>query len=260
MKRTILITSLMITAALFFSCAASRITVDEAYNALRPVKQLELPEQVEDNLVIMIDNVANEGTSYKNYLELYVNDKLVEPNWLVTNVQDTWEYRLKVRPGYYKIGAKYFAYVGWGEDDYEIVSDELIRVRHDQRTIVHTEIAKKPNGEPVNKTMYFKTKTENLAGVPVTTKGAVSTSSSTSAKVSPDLQILMQINTTPEHAKIIIDDTVVGESPLKYAVDRNTDHVIQASAPGYVTRTKFFNKDEFTDKKSIYVILNLEKE
>lgn len=259
MKRTILITSLMITAALFFSCAASRITVDEAYNALRPVKQLELPEQVEDNLVIVIENVADEGTSYKNFVELYVNDKLVEPNWLVTNVQDTWEYRLKVRPGYYKINAKYFAYIGWGEDDYEIVSDELVLVRHDQRTVVSTEIVKKPNGEPVNNTMYFKTKTENLDGVPASS-GTVNMDAAASTAVSPASQIDMQINTSPEHAKIIIDDTVVGESPLKYAVDRNSDHIIQASAPGYKTRTRFFNKDEFADKKSIYVILNLEKE
>ena len=39
-------------------CASSKITVDEAYRNLKPVKQLELPDQVEDNLVIVLENVA----------------------------------------------------------------------------------------------------------------------------------------------------------------------------------------------------------
>ena len=143
-------------------CAGGKVTVDQAYRVLKPVKQLELPRQVAENLVIIIDNVADETSSYKNHVDLYVNDKLVLPNWAVSNVERTFTYRLKLKPGYYKVRADYFAYVGWGEEKYPILAEDLVRVTHDKKTILRCKIAKQPNGEPVNKKMFFKVETEPL--------------------------------------------------------------------------------------------------
>ncbi|MBN1997870.1 hypothetical protein JW935_09985 [candidate division KSB1 bacterium] len=160
MKIRILI--VFVAALYIMGCAAGHLTVDEAYDILRPVKPLELPEQTTENFIIKIGNVADEGSSYKNRIDLYVNGKRVDPNWLVSNVQDEFVYRMKVRPGYYDIKAYYFAYIGWGDEKYKIISSELIPVSHDKVTTVKCDIAKKPNGEPVNKVMYFKSEREEI--------------------------------------------------------------------------------------------------
>ncbi len=155
---------LIVLFAAFYimGCAAGHLTVDEAYDVLRPVKPLELPEQTTENFVVTISNVADEGSSYKNRVDLYVNGKRVDPNWLVSNIQDDFVYKMKVRPGYYDIKAYYYAYIGWGDQKYKIVTSELIPVSHDRITHAKCEIAKKPNGEPVNKVMYFETSREEI--------------------------------------------------------------------------------------------------
>jgi hypothetical protein len=162
-KRLVLLSNLFaLVAFVLGGCSGGQITIDEAYAVLRPVKQLELPDQIEDNLVISISNVADQGSSYKNTVSLYVNDKEILPNWLISNVENTFTYRLKVKPGYYDIKARYYAYVGWGEEKFDIVSQELIKVTHDRRTLVSCHIAKQQSGEPVNKRLYFKSESETL--------------------------------------------------------------------------------------------------
>jgi len=232
------------------------VTVDEAYNAIRPVKQLELPDQVEENMLIIINNVADEGSSYKNRLDLYINDHKINPDWLVSNVQNKYMYRMRVRPGYYKLKAYYHAYIGWGEDKYEIKSEELIRVQHDKRTVVTADIVKRPNGEPVNKTMYFSAKVEDFSDQPELRQRK------TEPYQRPHISdiITLQINTVPEHAQIIVDDKVVGQSPLRYEVDRNSDHIIQISADGYRTKTKFVDRARMGKKQVYHVIQELERE
>lgn len=153
-------TALVVT---IMGCAGGgKLLVDETYSALKPVKQLELPEQTENNLVIKISNVADQSASYKNRLELYINDRMIEPNWLVSNVQDTYTFQMKLKPGYYKVKAYYYAYVGWREDKFRIEAEELVRVTPTTRTILTCPIAKKPNGIPVTEKMYFKVKSESL--------------------------------------------------------------------------------------------------
>lgn len=250
MKKSITYSLFALIAITVLVGCKGRVTVDEAYHALRPVKQLELPDQVEENLVVIIENVADEGSSYKNYVELYINDHPIDPDWLVSNVQNDFVYKFRLRPGYYDVRANYFAYIGWGEDKYEIKSEEFIRVQHDKRTVVTAEIVKKPNGEPVNKTMYFDSKLEELSASPVQTSSIVE-----SPVISKS--ITLQINTVPEHAQIIVNDKVVGQSPLKYEVDRNTDHIIQVSADGYETKTKFVDHTKFGSREVFYVIQEL---
>lgn len=239
---------------LLFGCKG-QVSIDEAYNAIRPVKQLELPDQVQDNLVIIIENVADETSSYKNTLDLYINGHKINPDWLVSNVQNKYVYKMRMRPGYYELKASYNAYVGWGEDKYEIISEDLIRVQHDKRTIVQAEIVKKPNGEPVNKTMYFSTKLENL-------DAKSDYSENTPKKSAPAVNdmITLQINTVPEHAQIIVDDKVVGQSPLRYEVSRSEDHIVQISAEGFRTKTRFVDRAKMGSRDVYHVVQELEQE
>ena len=253
MKKIITFSLFSFLAVIIFIGCKGHVTVDEAYHTLRPVKQLELPDQVDDNLVVIIKNVADEGSSYKNYVELFINDHPINPDWLVSNVQNEWVYKFRLRPGYYDLRGNYFAYIGWGEDKYKIVSEEFIRVQHDKRTVVTAEIVKKPNGEPVNKTMYFETTYEGLSDRSV----AEPTSSNIPTPVSNT--ITLQINTVPEHAQIIIDDKVVGQSPLKYQVAKDRDHIIQVSADGYDTKTKFVDHTKFGNREVFYIIQELPK-
>ncbi|MBN1480553.1 PEGA domain-containing protein [candidate division KSB1 bacterium] len=243
---------LLILGIFFLIGCKGNVSVDEAYNAIRPVKQLELPDQIEENFVVIIENVADEGTSYKNRVDLYINGHKINPDWLVSNVQNKYVYRMRMRPGYYELKAYYNAYVGWGEDKYEILSEELIRIQHDKRTVVTADIVKKPNGEPVNKKMYFTAKFEDF------TKETKKRQDSEPVEI--DSFIDLQINTVPEHAQIIIDDKVVGQSPLRYKVTRNEDHIIQISAPGYRTKTKFIDHAKMGSQNIYHVIQELEKE
>jgi hypothetical protein len=231
-----------------------QVSVDEAYNAIRPVKQLELPDQVDENLVIIIENVADETSSYKNTLDLYINDHKINPDWLVSNVQNKYVYKMRMRPGYYELRGSYNAYVGWGEDKYEIISEDLIRVQHDKRTVVTAEIVKKPNGEPVNKTMYFSSKLEELGS-----KRDYGEKKANPSSTVNDM-ITLQINTVPEHAQVIVDDKVVGQSPLRYEVSRSTDHVVQISAEGYRTKTKFIDRAKMGSRDVYLVVQELERE
>lgn len=245
------------------ACSASRISIDQAYTGLRPLKQLELPEQVTDNLHIIIDNVADEGTSYKNYVDVFVNDKLLTPNWDVSNTESNYTYKIKVRPGYYKIKANYIAYIGWGDEKYEIkTQDEFVRVAHDEITVVHYELVKKSNGMPVDKNMYLKIKTEPLAVQPVSQPDNVVTTQQIHKSVESLIEankIVLQINTVPDNAKIIIDDKTIGSAPIKVQVDRNSDHVIQIVADGYKTAVKYLDRTSLQNKAIFHLVQELEK-
>ncbi|NOY58999.1 MAG: hypothetical protein GXO75_08710 [Calditrichaeota bacterium] len=162
LKQFLLFAFVISSLVIIAGCAGGKITVDQAYRELTPVKQLELPEQITDNLVIKISNVADDGSSYKNHLNLYINDKLIQPDWAVSNIENTFTYKLKLKPGYYKVRAEYFAYIGWGEEKFSIMTQKLVRITHDRRTFLKCNIAKEPNGTPVNKKMYFKVNTEPL--------------------------------------------------------------------------------------------------
>ncbi len=253
MKKYKIAALFLVSMILLIGCKG-QVSIDEAYNAIRPVKQLELPDQVDENLVIIIENVADESSSYKNTLDLYINDHKINPDWLVSNVQNKYVYKMRMRPGYYEMRAFYNAYVGWGEDKYEIVSQDLIRIQHDKRTVVTAEIVKKPNGEPVNKTMYFSAKLEELGS----TRGYGQQKKNPSPAV--DDMITLQINTVPEHAQIIVDDKVVGQSPLRYQVSRSSDHIVQISADGYRTKTKFIDRAKMGSRDVYLVVQELERE
>jgi len=260
MKKALIFSVMTLIIFVIVGCKG-HVTVDEAYNAIRPVKQLELPDQVVDNLVVEIANVADQSSSYKNRVDLFINDYPIDPDWLVSNVQNKYIYKFRLRPGFYQIRAQYHAYIGWGEDAYKIISEELIRVQHDQRTVVSADIVKKPNGEPVNKTMYFTYKVENFDASLPDDSGNSSQKETTDREPAGSSQsVTLQINTVPEHVQIIINDKVVGQSPLRTQVSRGADHIIQASTDGYRTKTIFVDAAKLNGKDVYHVIAELEKE
>jgi len=269
--KLLLLFVLLLPALLLNSCSRRSLMVDESYAVLKPVKQLELPEQVSENLIVKIANVADEGSSYKNHLDLYINGKLVKPNWVVSNIERTYTYKLRLRPGYYNIKANYYAYVGWGEEKYPIEAKDLVPVFPNKKTVLFCSIQKEANGVPVNKKMYFKKEVQPLAEaessieIPEKTviKGMVKQKPTPVETPQPikDVKansIVLQINTVPENASIIIDDKTVGQSPLKILVDRNSDHVVQISADGYKTAVKFLDHTLFGKEKVIHILQELE--
>lgn len=254
--------SLLLGIILLLGCAAKRIAVDEAYSSLRPVKQLELPDQVIDNLVISINNVADEGTSYKNNIEIFVNDVNINPNWDVSNTESNYTYKLRVKPGYYKIHARYHAYIGWGEEQFDIVTqDELVKVTHDMRTLVSVTLVKKANGELLEKKSYFTVQSEPFvqATPAKTLPVAPKPESAAPAAISADNTIILQVNTIPENAKVIVDDKTVGFAPLKVAIEKDSDHVLQFSAEGYQTAIKYLDHTTFAQEKILHVVQELQK-
>ena len=254
--------SLFAVIILSIGCAAKRIAIDEAYATLRPLKQLELPEQVIDNLVISIDNVADQGTSYKNTIEVFVNDININPNWDVANTESNYTYKLRVKPGYYKVKAVYHAYVGWGEEEFVVITqDELVKVTHDNRTLVSVSLVKKANGELLEKKSYFTIHSEPLTAFAAAPDAARPASLAPVAPGTPavDNTIILQVNVIPENAKIIVDDKTVGYAPLKVAIDRNSDHVLQLSAEGYQTAIKFLDHKTFANEKILHVMQELQK-
>ncbi|MGH7494525.1 MAG: PEGA domain-containing protein [bacterium] len=71
-------------------------------------------------------------------------------------------------------------------------------------------------------------------------------------------KIALQINTTPSHAEVIVDDKYLGQSPLVTYVDRGEDHVIQLSKEGYAGIIKLINRRELEEQKVYFLVEKLE--
>ncbi|MDZ7399234.1 MAG: hypothetical protein ONB37_03610 [candidate division KSB1 bacterium] len=144
----------------FLSCAPQqRINSGDAYLRIKPAAPL--PEAVAKrqpvNLVVNILNVADTRTSYKNHLDLFINDRfLVLPNEEITNITSDYHYRLSLQPGIYKIKALYYASTGWQEKAYKILPrDEQVMIFADKRAILKVALRKDSWGAPVDKVTFF---------------------------------------------------------------------------------------------------------
>jgi hypothetical protein len=74
----------------------------------------------------------------------------------------------------------------------------------------------------------------------------------------PDQTLMLQINTTPSGADIIIDDRYVGQSPLKVAVTANQNHVVQISRPGHQEIMKVIDAKELRGQNMLQLLVKLE--
>jgi hypothetical protein len=66
-------------------------------------------------------------------------------------------------------------------------------------------------------------------------------------------QIALQINTIPLHCNIIVDDKMVGQSPLTVYVDRRSSHVVQIFRDGYEEKIKVLDR-QFFGNEAIYLL------
>jgi len=141
-----------------FACAGyQKIKRDEAFLRIKP--DAPLPEAMVKkqpvNLLIEVNNVADLRGSYKNYLELFVNKFLIEPDE-VSNIKSDYTYQLSLQPGIYKVKALYYASTGWQEKAFKIIPrDGQVMVFPDRRAVLKVTLKKDSWGAPVDKITYF---------------------------------------------------------------------------------------------------------
>jgi len=157
--------ALLLAVGLAACGSGAKLTTDRAYKELKPKAQLperelrELPE----NLLVKIENVADAGKSYRNYVVLYVNGREVAPVEKLTNMSSTYSYPLRLQHGVYEIKAEYHSVGYWREQTFEIKTDEPVKIVPGQRTVLVCRLDKDYKGRPIQKNVQFRMKYETLA-------------------------------------------------------------------------------------------------
>lgn len=150
----------IIMLLIIIGCAGhQRIKYDETFLRIKPAAPL--PEAIAKkqpiNLYVKIENVADERTSYKNHLDLFVNNFLIEPEHEITNITRDYSYRLSLQPGIYKIKAVYYASTGWEDKSFRILPrDSQVMIFPDKKLVLNVSLKKDSWGAPVDKTTYFQ--------------------------------------------------------------------------------------------------------
>lgn len=159
--------SLILTLILVLTgCAGSRkIKTDDTYQRISPLAPLPqyLSQEQPNNLIVSINNVANENSSYKNYVELYVNNFLIEPEDEVTNVQSFYSYKMRLQPGIYQILAKYYASTGWKIKSFKITTKENLMIFPDKIARLKISLKKDSWGGLTDDPSYFDVSFEKIA-------------------------------------------------------------------------------------------------
>lgn len=157
--------TLFLVAGLAACGGSGKLTTDRAYSELKPKEQLperelrELPE----NLLVKIENVADAGKSYRNYVVLYVNGREVTPVEKLTNMSSTYTYPLRLQHGVYEIKAEYHSVGYWREQTFDIKTDEPVKIVPGQRTVLICRLDKDYKGRPIQKNVQFRMKYEAMA-------------------------------------------------------------------------------------------------
>ncbi len=159
LHKSLLVLTIILSIAIIISCAGyQKIKHDETFLRIKPAAPL--PEAVAKkqpvNLYVEIENVADMRTSYKNHLDLFVNNYLILPEQEITNVTDDYTYRISLQPGIYKVKALYYASTGWEEKAFKILPrDEQVMVFPDKKAVLKVTLRKDSWGAPVDKVTHF---------------------------------------------------------------------------------------------------------
>jgi len=280
-----------------FACTSERLSTRAASQRLKPVQLL--PErdqrQIPPNLIITIKNVANSTSSYKNYIQLFINGKEIAPESQENNLKSTYRYSFTLQSGMYKIEAKYHAVGLWRKRVFEIRTDEPIKVRHGMRTELSLSLDKDSRGFPRQKRSLFNVDyrpfvqaqmRENNADAIVQrqaplqamdirnknvktgrTTGTAKTLGTEAVSVrdfsNEDTQQVrslakLQINTIPLGADVYIDDKFVGQSPLQIEVLNHKEHIVQIAKDGYRDYLKVLTSSELREQQSHRLIIRLD--
>jgi len=107
--------------------------------------------------------VADSRGSYKNHLDLFVNNFLIVPEQEITNITNDYIYRISLQPGIYKVKALYYASTGWEEKAFKILPrDEQVMVFPDKKAVLKVTLRKDSWGAPVDKVTHFDVSYESL--------------------------------------------------------------------------------------------------
>ncbi|MCI0695542.1 hypothetical protein L0337_26490, partial [candidate division KSB1 bacterium] len=230
--------SLLIAAILVWGCGSSRLTTRQAGEKLKPIAALPEREQAQmpENLIIRIENVADDAGSYKNYATLRINGKEIAPDKTISNMTANYDYALRLPYGVYEVEGEYHVVGFWKEASYPIRVDEQVKVMPGTVTRVTAHINKDYRGFPSEKKLYFALRYENLLSetqteaveiksapiimaspYPIAGKEAIGFQEVTArptpideraldALPSQSDKIVLQINTAPSNAEVIVDD------------------------------------------------------
>lgn len=277
MKSLFRIVAILILPMILSSCLGpKKLTTDQTFLNLQPVEQLPIYdlESVPVNFEVVIENVADMSSSYKNRAAFFINDYLIVPDNEITNVQDKYVYRLKLQPGIYNIRGEYYALDGFSERKFEIKPQTKVMVKPETRTQVHYKIEKNWDGTPLHDKMLFNVSYSSLNSKKEEPKiveekavrpiQRVQKQAKQPSQVrilpAPDKNnrlVTLQIKTAPSNADVFIDNEFIGKSPLRVKVDRTVDHEIHISKRGYEKVTKYLDQSRIGNERIIHLIQKL---
>ena len=268
----------ILSALLVVSCSSSRgMKGSDASATLSPRKEIKVdPETSPENFVVKVRNVADFSYSNKNRFELFVNGKKVRPVNKIHNGTRNYIYRLTLQPGYYEVKGKYFWQGGWKEEKTNVKTKDMVRISPGERTMLELNI-EKDRGILVDKDLRFSVRHESLSGntqqvakkeapkakttqqrSAVQEPAVISEPVATTAQRSSSGKVKLQINTEPDNCDVILDDAMVGQSPLSIWVDPNTSYVVQLKHPNYRTLIRYIDEEKLKEKNKIILIERLE--
>lgn len=166
LHKNFLVITIIVMLFVMIGCAGhQRIKYDETFLKIKPAAPL--PEAVAKkqpvNLFIKIENVADARSSYKNHLDLFVNNFLIVPEQEITNITNDYIYKISLQPGIYKVKALYYASTGWEEKAFKILPrDEQVMVFPDKKAVLKVTLRKDSWGAPVDKVTHFDVSYEAL--------------------------------------------------------------------------------------------------
>ena len=281
---------LLIAAMIVVGCGSGRLTTRQAGAELQP--QAALPEreqaQLPENLLIRIENVADDGGSYKNYATLRINGREIVPDKSISNFTSNYDFALRLPYGVYEIEGDYHVVGFWKEASYPIRTDEPVKVVPGKKTLVTAKIEKDWRGFPSKKPIQFTLRYDDLrseaisvseintttraetAVAPMESKAPVAVRQPLmpaesdqpqlpeAAKLASRRQVILQINTTPSNAEVIVDDRFCGNTPLRVTVSRDERHVVQVSRSGHADLLRVIDPQEVGEEKVVQLIFKLE--
>lgn len=240
---------------LLVGCGSNKeIAGDEAFTRITPLKELEkdIPTQQPINLTVIARNIADLSHSNKNRFELLINDRKVQPSTEVTNATNTYTYRLRLQPGYYRLKGYYLWHNGRREERTEVEMNEPLRIIDNQKAEVTTTIRKDWRGTPVTDKFLF-----DVTYKPLFEEEQAGVAENTAVRGDNTNKIKIQVNADPQNSLVILDDLVAGNAPISLWVDRNTSHVIQVSHTGYQSIFRYLDEEKLQGEEKLILIEQL---
>ncbi len=303
-RRPLQILALLLITLSLAACGG-QMTTDRAYGEIKPKQQLPERElrNLPENLLIKIDNVADAGKSYRNYVVLFINGREIAPSERVNNISASYSYPMRLQHGLYEIKAEYHVVGFWREQVYEIKTDEPVKIMPDTRTVLTAAVNKDERGRPVGRQQRFRLSYEKMyaeapveriapidtapqerpiviqpAPIPQTRDGVIiAPRREAQPRVErtpqpvpvpevrqpnltpePDELTVLQINTSPSGADVIVDDRFYGQSPIKIAVTKDQNHVIQIARKGYSEVVKVLDASDLQRETLVQLLMKLE--